>query len=62
MSAQQDILDNVKLLSVLYHCGHGPFLFQHDCELGHKAKSIYFVANSLDEFGVEELYCSVNDS
>ena len=51
-TAYNDILDNSVLLTLWQEFGEGPFLFQHENALMHKARSIrkWFV-----EIGVEEL-------
>ena len=51
-TAYISILDDSVLLTLWQQFGEGPFLFQHDSALGHKARSIqkWFI-----EIGVEEL-------
>ena len=50
-SAYQEMLDNSTLPTLREQIGDGPFLFQHDCVLVHKARSI---RTWMREFGVDE--------
>ncbi|XP_041640964.1 growth hormone-regulated TBC protein 1-A isoform X2 [Cheilinus undulatus] len=50
--AYQDFLDNAMLPTLWQQFEEGPFLFQHDCNPVHKART---VKTSLVEFGMEEL-------
>ncbi|KAK3555144.1 hypothetical protein QTP86_009995 [Hemibagrus guttatus] len=51
-SAYQDIVDNFMLPTLWEQFGDDPFLFQHDCTLVRKARSI---KTWMSEFGVEEV-------
>ena len=53
-TAYNDILDHSVLSTLWQQFGEGPFLFQHDNALVHKARSIQ---TGFVEIGVEELVC-----